>query len=167
MHIAHTVRVPPRRSADNHQSKILQLVTSPSPAWHVSTTVYPNSTQQDAPVDSLYIEDTDDWLGCPTPLETCRQKLRLYENEFEELNRQLREERERIFKLVEMNTETNKDRDVLRKQLLAAQADVNRLQSQTTVLTSDLRVLNDIKRQNVYLFEENQRLLREARERES
>jgi putative phosphoesterase len=42
-------------------------------------------------VDPSDIENTDDRLGCPTPLETCRQ-LRLYENEFEELNRQLREE---------------------------------------------------------------------------
>lgn len=118
-------------------------------------------------MDPSDIENTEDWLGCPTPLETCRQQLRLYENEFEELNRQLREERERIFKLVEMNTETGKDRDALRKQLQAAQADVVRLQSQTTVLSSDLRSMNDIKHQNTYLFQENQRLLREARERES
>lgn len=118
-------------------------------------------------MDPCDIENTDDWLGCPTPLETCRQQLALYENEFEELNRQLREERERIFKLVEINTETGKERDALRKQLLSTQADVHRLQTQTTVLTSDLRVLNDVKRQNVYLFQENQRLLREAREGES
>ena len=122
---------------------------------------------QDTPVDPFDIENTDDWLGCPTPLETCRQQLRLYENEFEELNRQLRAERERIFKLVEMNTEIGNDRDTFRKQLLAAQADVNRLQSQTTELSSQLRVFNDIKRQNTHLFHENQRLLREARERES
>jgi len=113
------------------------------------------------------IENTDDWLGCPTPLETCRHQLALYENEFEELNRQLREERERIFKLVEMNTETGKDRDALRKKLLAAQADVVRLQSQTTELSSQVRALNDVKHQNTHLFHENQRLLREARERES
>ncbi|MGP6423930.1 hypothetical protein [Pseudomonas pharyngis] len=62
-------------------------------------------------MDPLDIEDTDDWLGCPTPLETCRQQLRLYENEFEELNRQLREERERIFKLVEMHSEVVRQRD--------------------------------------------------------
>ncbi|MGN8030866.1 hypothetical protein ACTJKS_14825 [Pseudomonas sp. 22189] len=118
-------------------------------------------------MDPLYIEDTDDWLGCPTPLETCRQQLALYENEFEELNLQLRQAREQIFKLVEMNTEIGNDRDTFRKQLLAAQANVNRLQSQTTVLSSQLRVLNDIKYQNTHLFQENQRLLREAQERES
>jgi len=147
-------------------SRLLQLVASLSPHRRVSITVYPNSIKQGTTVDPSDIENTDDWLGCPTPLETCRQQLRLYENEFEELNHQLREERERIFKLVEMNTETNKDRDLLRKQLLAAQADVHRLQAQTTVLTSDLRVLNDVKRQNVHLFQENQRLLREAQERD-
>ena len=62
-------------------------------------------------MDPLYIEETDDWLASPTPLETCRQQLRLYENEFDELNRQLREERERIFKLVEMHSEAVQQRD--------------------------------------------------------
>ena len=62
-------------------------------------------------MDPSDIESTDNWLGCPTPIETCRQQLRLYENEFEELNRQLREERERIFKLVEMHAEAVNQRD--------------------------------------------------------
>jgi uncharacterized coiled-coil DUF342 family protein len=69
------------------------------------------------------IENTDDWLGCPTPLETCRQHLRLYENEFEELNRQLREERERIFKLVEMHAAAATERDQLRTELAAAKSE--------------------------------------------
>jgi hypothetical protein len=45
--------------------------------------------QQGAMMDRYGIEDTDDWLGSPTPLETCRHQLALYENEFEELNLQL------------------------------------------------------------------------------
>lgn len=57
------------------------------------------------------IENTDNWLGCPTPLETCRHQLALYENEFEELTLQLRQERERIFKLVEMHAEAVRERD--------------------------------------------------------
>ncbi len=57
------------------------------------------------------IENTVDWLGCPTPLETCRHQLALYENEFEELTLQLRQERERIFKLVEMHAEAVRQRD--------------------------------------------------------
>jgi chromosome segregation ATPase len=57
------------------------------------------------------IEDTDNWLGCPTPLETCRHQLRMYENEFEELTLQLRQAREKIFKLVEMHSEAISQRD--------------------------------------------------------
>ncbi|QBR32813.1 MULTISPECIES: hypothetical protein [Pseudomonas] len=80
-------------------------------------------------MDPLYIEDTDDWLGCPTPLETCRHQLALYENEFEELNLQLRQAREQIYKLVEMHAAAATERDQLRTQLAAAKseaADANR-----------------------------------------
>lgn len=48
------------------------------------------------------IEDTADWLGIPTPLETCKQQILLLENEVAELNLQLRASRENIFKLVNM-----------------------------------------------------------------
>jgi hypothetical protein len=44
-------------------------------------------------VDQYEIEDTRDCLGCPTPLETCRHQLRIYENEVEELTLQLRQAR--------------------------------------------------------------------------
>lgn len=74
-------------------------------------------------MDPSDIENTDDWLGCPTPLETCRHQLALYENEFEELNLQLRQARERIFKMVEMHTEISKECDTLRSQLTAAKAE--------------------------------------------
>jgi chromosome segregation ATPase len=40
-----------------------------------------------------------------------RHQLRMYENEFEELNLQLREARENIFKLVEMHSEAIQQRD--------------------------------------------------------
>jgi chromosome segregation ATPase len=62
-------------------------------------------------VDSLEIEDTSDWLGCPTPIETCRHQLRMLENEVEELTLQLRQARQNIFKLVEMHTEAISQRD--------------------------------------------------------
>ncbi|RON88416.1 hypothetical protein [Pseudomonas fluorescens] len=74
-------------------------------------------------MDPSDIENTDDWLGCPTPLETCRHQLAFYENEFEELNLQLRHARERIFKLVEMHAEISKECDTLRSQLIAAKAE--------------------------------------------
>jgi chromosome segregation ATPase len=74
-------------------------------------------------VDPYETEDTSDWLGCPTPLETCQHQLRMYENEFEELTLQLRQARERIFKLVEMHAEAANERDTLRSQLAAAKAE--------------------------------------------
>ncbi|WP_085637846.1 MULTISPECIES: hypothetical protein [unclassified Pseudomonas] len=62
-------------------------------------------------MDPSEIENTDDWLGCPTPLETCQHQLKIYENEFEELTLQLRQQRERIFKLVQMHAEAIRQRD--------------------------------------------------------
>ncbi|MFJ2336911.1 hypothetical protein ACIOMP_08620 [Pseudomonas protegens] len=62
----------------------------------------------------MHTEDTDtadDWLGIPTPLETCRQHILLLENEVAELNLQLRAARENIFKLINMQARTEKDRD--------------------------------------------------------
>ncbi|MFJ2527132.1 hypothetical protein [Pseudomonas helmanticensis] len=76
-------------------------------------------------MDPSVIESTDDWLGCPTPLETCRHQLALCENEVEELNLQLRQAREQIFKLVEMHTEVSKECGTLRSQLAAARAETS------------------------------------------
>ncbi len=56
-------------------------------------------------------DDTADWLGIPTPLETCKQHILLLENEVAELNLQLRAARENIYKLVNMQAQTEKDRD--------------------------------------------------------
>lgn len=62
-------------------------------------------------MDPYEIEDTSDWLGCPTELETCRHYLRMLENEVQELNLQLRKAREDIFGLVDMYTEAGVQRD--------------------------------------------------------
>ncbi|RKS23576.1 hypothetical protein BJ917_2636 [Pseudomonas sp. WPR_5_2] len=81
-------------------------------------------------MDLFEIEDTSDWLGCPTPLDTCRHQLRMLENEIQELTLQQRQARQNIFKLVEMHTEAANERDTLRSQLATAKAeaaDANRL----------------------------------------
>ncbi|MGY2185515.1 hypothetical protein [Pseudomonas sp. SDO5591_S426] len=62
-------------------------------------------------MDPHEIEDTDDWLGSPTPLETCRHSLRIYENEVQELTLLLRQAREKIYTLVEMHTKAISQRD--------------------------------------------------------
>lgn len=56
-------------------------------------------------------DDTADWLGIPTPLQTARQHALLLENEVAELNLQLRKARENIYKLVNMQAQTERDRD--------------------------------------------------------
>lgn len=73
------------------------------------------------------IENTDDWLGCPTPLETCQHQLRIYENEFEELNLQLRQAREQIFKLVEMHAEAISQRDTAMASLRSQAAETAKI----------------------------------------
>jgi hypothetical protein len=75
-------------------------------------------------VDPLEIEDTSDWLGCPTELETCRYFLRVTENEVQELTLQLRKAREDIFGLVQMHADVTKECGTLRAELAKAKADV-------------------------------------------
>lgn len=75
-------------------------------------------------MDPHEIEDTSDWLGCPTELETCRQFLRMYENEVQELNLQARKAREDVFGLVQMHAEVCKERDKLRAELIKARSDL-------------------------------------------
>lgn len=71
------------------------------------------------------IEDTSDWLGCPTELETCRHFLRITENEVQELTLQLRKAREDIFGLVQMHADVSRERDQLRAELNRALADAS------------------------------------------
>ncbi len=140
-----------------YQSKILQLVASSSPASIASITVYANSIQQGIPVNPLYIEETDDWLGNPTSLETCRHQLRMYENEFEALTLQLERALENIQGLVRDNDSLTAERNSLREKLQYAERD----------LLSEKRSFADVAHQRDHLFQENQRLLRDARDRKS
>ncbi|WP_223630231.1 hypothetical protein [Pseudomonas atacamensis] len=74
-------------------------------------------------MDPIYIEDTDDWLGNPTPLETCRHQLRMYENEFEALTLKLERALENIQGLVRDNDALTLERNSLRAELTAAKAE--------------------------------------------
>jgi len=107
-------------------------------------------------VDPLYIEDTDDWLGNPTPLETCRHQLRMYENEFEALTLKLDRALANIEGLV-------RDHDALTEERISLRA---KLQYAEGALLSEKRRYADVEHNRNHLFNENQRLLREARDRE-
>ncbi|MDR6949883.1 outer membrane protein TolC [Pseudomonas sp. 2957] len=104
-------------------------------------------------VDPLYIEDTDDWLGNPTPLETCRHQLRMYENEFEALTLKLDRALANIEGLVRDNDALTEERISLRAKLQYAEG----------ALLSEKRKFADVEHNRNHLFNENQRLLRELR----
>lgn len=68
-------------------------------------------------MDPLDIEETDDWLGCPTPLEMYKHSCHMLENEVQELTTQLRKARQDIFGLVEMHATEAKECARLRAEL--------------------------------------------------
>lgn len=107
-------------------------------------------------MDPLYIEDTDDWLGNPTPLETCRHQLRMYENEFEALTLKLDRALANIEGLVRDNDALTEERNSLRAKLQYAERD----------LLTERRRFATVEHQREHLFRENQRLLRELRDSE-
>ncbi|MCY1256112.1 hypothetical protein D9M68_51240 [compost metagenome] len=118
-------------------------------------------------MDPYEIEDTSDWLGCPTPLDTCRHQLRMLENEIQELTLQLRQAREKIFKLVEIHAEASGERDALRSQLTGAKAEISHLRDDNSELSGTVRSLLLVSDQRDHLFRENQKLLMEKRKREN
>jgi hypothetical protein len=90
-------------------------------------------------VDPLYIEDADDWLGNPTPLETCRHQLRMYENEFEALTLKLERALENVQGLERDNDALTLERNSLRAELTEAKtaaADADRRANDITIKTS-------------------------------
>ena len=105
-------------------------------------------------MDPLYIEDTDDWLGNPTPLETCRHQLRMYENEFEALTLKLQRALENIQGLIQDNDALIQERNSLKAKLQYAEGDLLR----------EKRSFADVEHQRDHLFQENQRLLSERRD---
>lgn len=75
-------------------------------------------------MDPYEIEDTSDWLGCPTELETITHYKLMLENEVQELTAQLRKARQDIFGLVKMHGEASAERDSLRAELAKVKADL-------------------------------------------
>ena len=93
-------------------------------------------------MDPLYIEDTDDWLGNPNSLETCRHQLRMYENEFEALTIKLERALENIQRMVCDNDALTAERNSLRAKLQHTEGD----------LLSEKRRFADVSHQRDYLF---------------
>jgi regulator of replication initiation timing len=103
-------------------------------------------------MDPLEIEDTSDWLGSPTELETCQHYLRMLENEVQELTLQLRKAREDIFGLVQMNSQLSNEKSKLRSELGTANAQIERLHAETSERDRQVRSLLLIKDQRDHLL---------------
>lgn len=116
-------------------------------------------------MDPYEIDDTSDWLDSPTPLETCRHQLRMYENEFEDLTLQLARALENVRGLVQMNDELSASKAQLVAELKKCADSTARLNAENTELSGQVRSLLLVSDQRDHLFRENQRLLKELRER--
>ena len=92
-------------------------------------------------MDPYDIEDTSDWLGTPTQLDTITHYASMLEEDVQRLNRQLRAAKGNIAGLVEMN-------DKLSIDLKAARQQIDRLEAETTQQLSQIRSLSMIRDQN-------------------
>ena len=114
---------------------------------------------RDMIVDPYEIEDTSDWLGSPSELETCKQYMLILENEVQELTLQLRKAREDVFGLVQMNGQLSEAKSKVNSELSNANTQIARLQTETYDLSSQVRGL-------LLVQDQRDHLLREIRERE-
>jgi chromosome segregation ATPase len=99
-------------------------------------------------VDPLDIEDTSDWLGCPTELETIKHYARMLENEIQELTLQVRAARENIFGLVQMHADASEECSRLRtelKQLKTELAETSRKHSDLLSASNSILMMKDRK----------------------
>ncbi|WP_436799875.1 hypothetical protein [Pseudomonas kielensis] len=103
-------------------------------------------------MNSYEIEDTSDWLGSPTELETCQQYMLMLENEVQELTLQLRKAREDIFGLVQMNGQLSNEKSKLKIELGTANTQIERLHTKTSEMDIQVRSLLLIKDQRDHLL---------------
>ncbi|MEB0192422.1 MULTISPECIES: hypothetical protein [unclassified Pseudomonas] len=106
--------------------------------------------------------DTDDWLGCPTPLEMYQHQCALLEDELNSAYQLLTRARANIAGLVQMN-------DLLLAGKSKAEASLKRAQARLLEIGDDpsgnhsFRPIDTITEQRDHLFRENQRLLLELK----
>lgn len=85
-------------------------------------------------MNSYEIEDTSDWLGSPSRLETLKHYAHMLEEDVQDLKRQLQVAKENISSLVEMN-------DQLSTELQRKRTWMANLEAETTEQLSEIRSL--------------------------
>lgn len=98
-------------------------------------------------MDPYEIEDTSDWLGCPTQLETVKHYASMLEEDLQALKRELRAARENISGLVQMNDQQAAELE--RKRLWMAN-----LESETTDQLSEIHILKRVLDQKEVIIRE-------------
>lgn len=105
--------------------------------------------------------DTEDWLGCPTPLEMYQHQCALLEDELIQTESMLRKARANVAGLVQMNDLLAVGKASAEVKLRDAEAELSRTNVHSSEMAKEIMGLKMIASQNEHLFRENQRLLME------
>ena len=92
-------------------------------------------------MDLYEIEDTSEWLGTPTRLETVKHYASMLEEDIQDLKRQLQAAKENIASLVAMN-------DQLSAELQKNRAWMANLEAETTEQLAEIQSLSMVRDQN-------------------
>jgi regulator of replication initiation timing len=103
-------------------------------------------------VDLYEIEDTSDWLGSPTRLETIKHYASMLEEDVQNLKRQLQAAKENISSLVEMNDQLSAELQKKRVWMANLEAEttdqLGQIRSLTMVLDQKERIIRELQAGN-------------------
>ena len=108
-------------------------------------------------------ENTDDWLGCPTPLEMYKHQCALLVDELVQTQGMLRKSHENIEGLVQMNDALSTGKALAEKELAKAKSEIAQLNYKSWELGNKINSLKIVADGRDHLFRENQRLLMELK----
>ena len=86
-------------------------------------------------MDLYEIEDTSEWLGTPTRLETVKHYASMLEEDIQDLNRQLQTAKDNISTLVEMNDQLNTNLQKHRKRMAKVESETTNQLAETQSLS--------------------------------
>ncbi|SED33578.1 hypothetical protein SAMN05216205_4945 [Pseudomonas mohnii] len=92
-------------------------------------------------MDLYEIEDTSEWLGTPTRLETVKHYASMLEEDIQDLKRQLQAAKDNVASLVAMN-------DQLSAELQKNRAWMANLEAETTEQLAEIQSLSMVRDQN-------------------
>ncbi|SDU99548.1 hypothetical protein [Pseudomonas mucidolens] len=106
-------------------------------------------------------DNTDDWLGCPTPLEMYKHPCAMLEDALIETQSMLRKARANVAGLVQMKDMLATGKALAESELAKAQLEIHRLNYQSREMGRKNNSRQIVAGQRERLLRENQRLLLE------